>query len=162
MSPTPRGALVLGKALSAGIRSLSQAVIIYLLALFLGVKMNWRVPALLGVLVTVILGAALFSTVSLIIAALVKTRERFMGMGQVLTMPLFFASNAIYPISMMPTWLQIISHINPLTYEVDALRALMLAHGTSSFGLAMDFGVLLTATVIAVIVGARLYPRVVM
>jgi hypothetical protein len=39
-----------------------------------------------------------------------------MGMGQVLTMPLFFASNAIYPISLMPTWLQIISHINPLTY----------------------------------------------
>jgi ABC-2 type transport system permease protein len=40
-----------------------------------------------------------------------------MGMGRVLTMPLFFASNAIYPISLMPTWLQIISHINPLTYE---------------------------------------------
>ena len=57
-----------------------------------------------------------------------------MGMGQVLTMPLFFASNAIYPISLMPTWLQIISHINPLTYEVDALRALMLAQGTSTFG----------------------------
>ena len=161
VSPTPRGALVLGKALSAGIRSLSQAVIIYLLALLLGVKMNWSPAALLGVLVTVILGAALFSTVSLIIASLVKTRERFMGMGQVLTMPLFFASNAIYPIALMPTWLQIISHINPLTYEVDALRALMLAHGTSSFGLALDLSFLLLATVIAVIVGAKVYPRVV-
>lgn len=84
-----------------------------------------------------------------------------MGMGQVLTMPLFFASNAIYPIAMMPRWLQIISHVNPLTYEVDALRDLMLARGASSFGLALDFSVLLAATVIAVIVGARLYPRVV-
>ena len=46
----------------------------------------------------VILGAAFFSTLSLIIACIVKTRERFMGIGQVLTMPLFFASNAIYPI----------------------------------------------------------------
>ena len=162
VSPTPRGALVLGKALSAGVRSLSQALIIYALALLLGVKMNWSPPALLGVLVTVILGAALFSTVSLIIASLVKTRERFMGMGQVLTMPLFFASNAIYPISLMPTWLQIISHINPLTYEVDALRALMLAHGTSTFGLALDLSFLLLATVIAVIIGAKVYPRVVM
>jgi ABC-2 type transport system permease protein len=162
VSPTPRAALVLGKALSAGIRSLSQAVIIYALALLLGVKMNWHPAALVGVLVTVILGAAMFSTVSLIIASLVKTRERFMGMGQVLTMPLFFASNAIYPISLMPTWLQIISHINPLTYEVDALRALMLAHGTSSFGLALDLSFLLVATVIAVIIGAKLYPRVVM
>jgi ABC-2 type transport system permease protein len=161
VSPTPRGALVLGKALSAGIRSLSQALIIYALALLLGVKMNWSPLALLGVLATVVLGAAMFSTVSLIIASLVKTRERFMGMGQVLTMPLFFASNAIYPIALMPTWLQIISHINPLTYEVDALRALMLAHGTSSFGLALDLGFLLVATVIAVIVGAKVYPRVV-
>jgi ABC-2 type transport system permease protein len=161
VSPTPRGALVLGKALSAGIRSLSQAVIIYLLALLLGVKMNWSPPALLGVLATVILGAALFSTVSLIIASLVKTRERFMGMGQVLTMPLFFASNAIYPIALMPTWLQIISHINPLTYEVDALRALMLARGTSSFGLTLDLSFLLLATVIAVVIGAKVYPRVV-
>ena len=161
VSPTPRGALVLGKALSAGVRSVSQAVIIYVLALVLGVKVNWTAPALIGVLATVILGAALFSTISLIIASLVKTRERFMGMGQVLTMPLFFASNAIYPIAMMPRWLQVVSHANPLTYEVDALRDLMLAQGKSSFGLALDFGVLLAATVIAVIVGARLYPRVV-
>jgi ABC-2 type transport system permease protein len=153
--------LVLGKALSAGVRSLSQAVIIYVLALLLDVRMNWSAPALVGVLVIVILGAALFSTVSLIIASLVKTRERFMGMGQVLTMPLFFASNAIYPISMMPVWLQIISHINPLTYEVDGLRALMLAHGTSNFGLGLDFGILLAATAVAVAIGARLYPRVV-
>jgi ABC-2 type transport system permease protein len=161
VSPTPRGALVLGKAFSAGIRSLSQAVIIYVLALLLGVKMNWSPLALLGVLVTVILGAALFSTVSLIIASLVKTRERFMGMGQVLTMPLFFASNAIYPIALMPTWLQIVSHLNPLTYEVDALRALMLAHGASSFGIATDLSCLLAGTVIAVMVGAKVYPRVV-
>jgi ABC-2 type transport system permease protein len=160
-SPTPRGALVLGKSLAAGVRSLSQTVIIYVLALVLGVKMNWTVAGLFGVLAAVILGAALFSALSLIIASLVKTRERFMGMGQVLTMPLFFASNAIYPISMMPGWLQIISHANPLTYEVDALRALMLAHGTSSLGLGLDFSVLLLATVIAVIIGARVYPRVV-
>jgi ABC-2 type transport system permease protein len=70
-----------------------------------------------------------FSTFSLIIACLVKTRERFMGIGQVLTMPLFFASNAIYPISIIPAWLQVISHLNSLTYEVDALRALMLQGG---------------------------------
>jgi ABC-2 type transport system permease protein len=161
VSPTPRAALVLGKALSAGIRSLSQAVIIYLLALLLGVKLNWSPLALAGVLLVVILGAALFSTFSLIIACLVKTRERFMGIGQVLTMPLFFASNAIYPISLMPGWLQVTSHINPLSYQVDALRALMLQNGVSSFGLAMDFAVLLVTTAVLVMIGARLYPRVV-
>ncbi len=160
-SPTPRAALVLGKALSAGVRGLTQAVIIYLLAMLLGVKMNWNLMALAGVLFTVVLGAAFFSTLSLIIACLVKTRERFMGIGQVLTMPLFFASNAIYPISMMPGWLQVISHGNPLTYEVDALRALMIVGGVSTYGIGLDLGILLVATTLLIMLAARLYPRVV-
>jgi len=160
-TPTPRAALVLGKALSAGVRGLTQAVIIYALALLLGVKMDWNPLALLGVLFAVILGAAFFSTLSLIIACIVKTRERFMGIGQVLTMPLFFASNAIYPISIMPGWLQVISHINPLTYEVDALRALMIVGGASAYGIGLDLGILLAATTLLVILAARLYPRVV-
>lgn len=162
VSPSPRAALVLGKALSAGIRSLSQVLIIYVLALLLGVKMNWNPLALVGVLGVVFLGAALFSTFSLIIACLVKTRERFMGIGQVMTMPLFFASNAIYPISLMPIWMQVISRINPLSYEVDALRALMIKDGTSSFGVGVDFCVMITVTFLLIMIGARLYPRVVL
>ena len=53
-----------------------------------------------------------------------------MGIGQVLTMPLFFAGNAIYPLSLMPGWLRNVSRINPLTYQVDALRALTIAIAT--------------------------------
>jgi ABC-2 type transport system permease protein len=161
VSPTPRAALVLGKALSAGIRALTQAVIVYLLAMLVGVKINWHPLALLGVLGAVLLGAAFFSTFSLIIACIVKTRERFMGIGQILTMPLFFASNAIYPIAIMPRWLQVVSHMNPLTYEVDALRALMPAGGVSSFGVGIDYLILGVATAIFVMVGAKLYPNVV-
>jgi ABC-2 type transport system permease protein len=160
-SPTPRGALVLGKSLSAGIRSLSQAVIIYILALILGVKVDWNPLSLIGVLIAVMLGAALFSTFSLIIACIVKTRERFMGIGQVMTMPLFFASNAIYPISIMPAWLQMISRVNPLTYEVDALRALMLADGASVYGVGLDFLVLILATTLLIYIASRAYPNVV-
>jgi len=160
VSPTPRAALVLGKALSAGIRALSQAVIVYALALLLGVKMRWNPLDLLGVVCVVLLGAAFFSTLSLIIACIVKTRERFMGIGQILTMPLFFASNAIYPIAMMPNWLQVISNANPLTYEVDALRALMVVGGTSTYGIGLDMAVLVLAMSALVIVAARLYPNV--
>ena len=159
-SPTPRAALVLGKALSAGLRGLTQAAIVYVLALLLGVQMNWNPLNLLGVFVIVILGAACFSTFSLIIACLVKTRERFMGIGQILTLPLFFASNAIYPIVLMPAWLQAVARCNPLTYEVDVLRDLMLVNGISAFGLGTDFLVLFVVTTVLVIIGAQLYPRV--
>ena len=82
-----------------------------------------------------------------------------MGVGQVLTMPLFFASNAIYPTAIMPGWLKVVSHLNPLTYVVDALRTLMLAGSTSSFGLNADYAVILLSTTVLVCVGARLYPR---
>jgi ABC-2 type transport system permease protein len=67
-----------------------------------------------------------------------------------LTMPLFFASNAIYPISIMPDWLRVVSHVNPLSYEVDALRSLMIKNGTSNFGLGIDFCVLVAVTFILV------------
>jgi ABC-2 type transport system permease protein len=159
VSPTSREALALGKALAGSLRALSQVVVIYLLSIALGVKLNWNPLGLVGVLVAVVLAAAAFCAFSLIIAFIVKTRERFMGIGQLLTMPFFFASSAIYPISIMPRPLQVIAHGNPLTYEVDALRTLMLPSGTSTYGLGVDFGVLLFATAVMVTVAAQLYPR---
>src|SRR5664279_5125412 len=108
---------------------------------------------------TELITRALQPALSLIIACIVKTRERFMGVGQVLTMPLFFASNAIYPTDIMPGWLKTVSHLNPLTYVVDALRTFMLAGSTSTFGLSRDYEVILLTTTLLVFIGARLYPR---
>ena len=73
-----------------------------MLAVVLGIHLRFDPLSLAGVIAAVMLGAAVFSTFSLIAACIVKSRDRFMGIGQVLTMPLFFASNAIYPLSMMP------------------------------------------------------------
>ena len=159
VSPAPRTALVIGKALSAGVRALSQALIVYLLSLLLGVGIDLNPLNVMGVAAVIVLGSALFSTLSLIIACIVRTRERFMGIGQVLTMPIFFASNAIYPLSLMPAWLKVIAHMNPLTYEVDALRSLMLMHGTSEYGLVVDFAVLIGTAIVLTFIAARLYRR---
>ncbi|NLE03311.1 MAG: ABC transporter permease [Crenarchaeota archaeon] len=161
VSPIPRSSLVLGKALSAGVRGLSQVAIIYLLSAIVGVGINWNPINITLVAVTVLLSSAFFAMFSLIIACLVRTRERFLGIGQLLTMPLFFASNAIYPISMMPTWLQIISQVNPLTYQVDALRALMITGGTSSYGIFLDLTVLTLTVIVLVLIGSKMYPKIV-
>lgn len=158
-SPAPRSALVLGKAVSAGVRALSQAVIVYVLAIVLGVGLSFNPLDMLGVAAVIVIGSALFSTLSLIIACIVKTRERFMGIGQVMTMPIFFASNAIYPLSLMPDWLKAVAHVNPLTYQVDALRSLMLKGATSEYGLALDFAILIATTAVLTAIAARLYPR---
>jgi ABC-2 type transport system permease protein len=76
-------------------------------------------------------------------------------------MPLFFASNAIYPIAIMPTWLQTIALVNPLTYLADALRAMMIQGGESVFGLDLDFVVLIAITTSFILLASRLYPRIV-
>ncbi len=159
VSPTPRVVLVGGRALSASLRGFSQAVIIFLLALALSVHLNFAPLAILGVLVAIVLGAALFSTLSMIIASLVKTQERFLGIGQLMTMPLFFASNAIYPVSIMPLWLRYVSYANPLSYLVDALRTLMVPGAASTFPLAVDFGVLSGVALALIVIESRLYPR---
>jgi ABC-2 type transport system permease protein len=161
VSPSPRASLVLGKAVSAGVRALTQGLIIMVLAWILGVPLRLDPVSITGLIIAVLLGAALFSTFSFVIACLVKTRERFMGIGQVLTMPLFFASNAIYPLAIMPHWLQMIARVNPLTYLVNAIRALMVQGGSSSAGLPVDFTVLAVVFVILIALGARLYPGII-
>jgi len=162
VSPARRGSLVFGKAASAGFRGAVQTIIIYLIAIVLRIGIQWGPLPILGVLFGVVLGSAIFSTFSLIVACLVKSRERFMGIGQVLTMPLFFASNAIYPLALMPGWLRIVSLINPLTYLVDALRGLMIQGGQSVHGLRVDFGVMAIIFLVLSIIAARLYPTLIL
>ena len=160
VSPMARTALVAGKAVAAGIRSVSQAIIVIVLAVLLGVNVVLEPLSIITVMAVVLLGAAIFSTLSLIAACMVKTRERFMGIGQMVTMPLFFASNAIYPISLMPDWLKVVSYGNPLTYVVDALRSTMVVGGESEFGLLLDLGLLAAMAVVFVLIGGKVYPRV--
>jgi ABC-2 type transport system permease protein len=162
VSPAPRSTLVLGRAISSTVRSLSQMVFVYALAFLLHVKLHFGIFKLLGVVLAVMLGSAIFSTFSLIIACVVKSRERFMGIGQVLTMPLFFASNAIYPLTLMPSWLRVVARGNPLSYQVDALRTLMIVGGTSSFGLSVDFLMLVLTFSVLVALATKLYPSIVM
>ena len=159
VTPTPRLALVWGKMISAGLRGLIQAVVVIIFALILGVQLHISLLSILGIILIVMLGAAVFTGFSMIIASIVKTRERFMGIGSLVTLPLFFASNAIYPISIMPTWLQVVAKINPLSYMVDGLRSLMLSGNAAGVG--FDILVLaLTALVISAI-SAWMYPKVV-
>ncbi len=131
-TPTPRSAIVLGKALSAGVRGIFQAITVLVLALIIRVKLSPNPLDILGVFVIIVLFGMCFACLSMCLASVFRTRERMMGIGQAITMPLFFASNAIYPISLMPTWLKAIAIVNPLSYIVDALRALLVTGDLSS------------------------------
>ncbi len=156
VTPTPRSAFALGKAFAAGIRAAAQVVFVLIVSALLGVALTWNPLRIAGAFVAVILGAGFFSCLSVTIAGIVLKREQLMGIGQMITMPLFFASNALYPIAIMPRWVQGLSKINPLSYEVDALRGLLL--GTAA-NLWLDFGVLVFAVLVGVTAASSLIDR---
>ena len=155
-TPTPRAALVAGKAFAAGVRAISQVVVVLVLAAVLGVTFRWQPLSLLGRSLAVMLGSSFFASLSMTIAGLVRTRERLMGIGQAITMPLFFASNALYPTEIMPAWVRAVTHVNPLSYEVNALRRLLLGLPGS---LAADFAALLVAAAAGIAAASLLLGR---
>ena len=156
VTPTPRSALIIGKAFAAGIRSIIQVVVVLILSVVLGVTLTDNPLRILGAFVIVVIGSAFFACLSMTIAGVVLKRDRLIGIGQMITMPLFFASSALYPVDVMPDWLQALSRVNPLSYEVDALRGLLI-HTPADLWL--DFGVLAFSVVVGVTASSLLVGR---
>src|SRR6201987_3335658 len=147
VTPAPASALITGKAFAAGVRSVVPVIGVVALAYLMGVHMTVNPLRILGAMGVVVLGSAFFACLSMTLAGLVRNRDRLMGIGQAITMPLFFASNALYPVNVMPAWLHTLSTVNPLSYEVNALRSLLL--GTPGNTL-LDVTVLIVAAVLGV------------
>ena len=157
-TPLPRTALVLGKAAGASTRALVQAVVLLAVVAIAGISLRWRVLGVFGALVLLAIGTAPFACMSMAIASLVKERERFMGIGQLVMMPLFFASSALYPLSVMPGWLHVIARVNPLTYEVEGLRGFLLGGGHPGVDLLVTCGWLVVFASLA----TRAYPKAIL
>jgi ABC-2 type transport system permease protein len=160
-TPLPRLGIVLGKATGAAIRALAQAVVLLVVIAVAGISIRWSVQGVVGAVTLLLLGTAAFACLSMILASLVRTRERFMGIGQLVVMPIFFASSALYPLALMPAWLRAVAHANPLTYEVHGMRQLLL--GISAGGtLWVDFAVAIVFLVAMAAIAAKTYPRAIL
>ena len=157
VAPAYRSAIILGKAVSAGMRAMIQVAIVLAVVAAIRIPLKWSVGGVLGALVAVLLGATLLSAVSMVIASMVRSREQFMGLGQLVTLPLLFASNALYSVSIMPGWLQAAARVNPLTYLVEMLRRLLVGVGPNR--LLFDAVVLVAGIAVAVAIASRTFPR---
>ena len=158
-TPSSRLSVVVGKALAAGDRGKFKGVMLFGLPLIIGVNARIDPHDVAGVFIVVVLFAMCFASLSMTLASFLKTRDRMMGIGQVITMPLFFASNAIYPITLMPPWLQSVSRYNPLSFVVDAMRSMLLTGDYS--GLPLDLAGLLLSTVVFVSCASTLLRRLI-
>lgn len=158
-TPVPRSSIIVGKALAASIRGMFQAAVVFALALIIGTGIKATPFNVAAVVVAVVLLAMCFSSFSMVIASIARSRERMMGLSQVLTFPLFFASNAIYPTSVMPAWLQVISKINPLTYGVQAMRGILLSGNLAN--LPTDIAVLGAYTLVFIFIASLMVKRII-
>jgi len=139
-TPVARGSILMAKIFSAVIRALVQATIVLGIAYVLGLSVgaNFTILNLLGVYAALFLISVGLSSIFILIAIRSTRQETQMAVVNLLNLPLMFASNALFPTSLMPEWLQMITKINPVTYATDATRQLIL-YTADIHQLAIDF-----------------------
>lgn len=141
VSPMPRSQILLGVTLGGITKALIQAAIVILFGYVLGIQFFFGLTVI-GILVAiggVLLFAVLFSTslmfLSSAIAMKVKDHNVSQAIITLLTLPLFFASNALYPLDSLPTVLKAAAYINPLTHFINGMRYFGISSNFYSFGI---------------------------
>jgi ABC-2 type transport system permease protein len=126
VAPVSRGAIVVGKCLGGATIATFQGVIFLCLAWFAHVPYN---PVLILSLIGLLLLLSFTMTAfGVMMAARIKQFQAFMALTQMLVMPLFFLSGALYPLNGLPAWLTVLTRIDPLTYVVGPMRHLVFSH----------------------------------
>lgn len=126
VAPVSRGAIVVGKCLGGATVSAFQGVVILVLAGLAGIPYN---PVLIITLIgEMLLLAFTLTAFGVMIAGRIKQFQAFMAVTQMLVMPLFFLSGALYPLNRLPAWLTVLTRIDPLTYIVDPMRHAVFDH----------------------------------
>jgi len=135
VSPMSRGAMFLGKVLSEVVRITVQTTIILGLGVaMLALKSDATVdgyletglPGLFGILAVTVLFGGVFMAYSNVVALVTRDREATIMIANLLTFPLLFVSSAFLPLETLPAWIRAAAHVNPITYGVDAIRALLI------------------------------------
>jgi ABC-2 type transport system permease protein len=126
VAPVRRSSIVIGKALGGATVASFQGVILICLAGLVHVPYD---PSLIvGVLVIQALLAFSITSFGLMVAVRIKTMQAFMGVMQLIIMPMFFISGALFPLAALPAWLAALNKVDPLTYAVDPMRRLVFSH----------------------------------
>jgi ABC-2 type transport system permease protein len=126
VAPVRRSSIVIGKCLGGATVASLQGVILICLAGLVDVPYD---PALiLGIFGLQLLLAFSITAFGVMVAARIKQMQSFMGVMQMIVMPMFFISGALFPVANLPGWLAFLNRIDPITYAVDPMRRLVFGH----------------------------------
>jgi ABC-2 type transport system permease protein len=126
VAPVRRSSIVVGKCLGGATVASLQGAILLALAGFVDVPYDPLL--LLGLFGLMLLTAFAVTAFGVMVAVRVKQIQTFTTVMQMLVMPLFFLSGALYPVAGLPGWLEVLTRLNPLTYAVDPMRRLVFDH----------------------------------
>jgi ABC-2 type transport system permease protein len=126
VAPVRRSSIVIGKCLGGATVASFQGVIVLCLAG--AVHVPYAPTLILGVLVLQVLLAFAITAFGVMVAARISQMQSFMGVMQMVVMPMFFISGALFPVSGLPGWLAVLNRLDPLTYAVDPMRRLVFSH----------------------------------
>ncbi len=157
VAPVKRLKILLGSAIGGATISIIQGSIVFIISLLFGFRPdNWLlVPVAFLILVFMTIALTCFGAG---IASMVDDFQGFQGINNLLVMPLFFLSSALYPLNSVPTFLRVISTINPVSYMVDALRYTL--SGETHFGMTKDLIVMAVTFVIALWFAVNRFNRI--
>jgi ABC-2 type transport system permease protein len=126
VAPVSRASIVIGKCLGGATVASFQGVI--LLALAGAVHVPYDPALILGLFGLMLLLAFSITAFGVMVAARIKQMQAFMGVMQMIVMPMFFLAGALYPIANLPGWLAVLNRIDPLTYAVEPMRRVVFNH----------------------------------
>jgi ABC-2 type transport system permease protein len=126
VAPIRRSSIVIGKVLGGATVATLQGIVVILIAPLVDVPYN--IPMIIGILALLLLLSFAISAFGVMIAARIKQMQSFMGIMQMIIMPMFFISGALYPVTGLPQWLTVLNRLDPLTYAGDPMRKLVFAH----------------------------------
>ena len=126
VAPVSRSSIVIGKCLGGATVASIQGLI--LIALAGAVHVPYSPPLLLGLFGLMLLLAFSITAFGVMVAARITQMQSFMGVMQMIVMPMFFLAGALFPVTNLPGWLTVLNRIDPLTYAVDPMRRLVFAH----------------------------------
>lgn len=125
VAPVRRGAIVVGKAFGGATAGMVQGVLVLAMGPLVGVELTPLLVLLL--LAELIVLAFAITSIGILVAVKIKSFQAFMALVQLIIMPMFFLSGALFPLSGLPTWLHVATLLDPLTYAVDPMRRAVLA-----------------------------------
>ncbi len=160
-APISTSSIVMSRVLSSIVRGMVQVILIFSIAVALGLKLtpDFTILNLLGVFATLSLLSMGLSSIFTTLAFTIEDHETLIAMANMLNLPLMFASNALFPIQQMPQWLQIIAKVNPMTYCVRVVRGFVIGN-LSQMDLLFSFTVLVSVSLLMAVLGIVLSHRV--